>query len=520
MFNIQKYPVFPVKVKNNFTIMRFLFRKTCLLLISLFIVLTSIQLTSFADGPDRDQGATITISNITPGDEFKAFKIIDINYDSGEIVPVWNSELHAIFVEGEEKNITPTCTVEDYIAMSATERAKIIQPIKKAFVGEGTLVKSTANQDGIVTFTVGSSSGWGSYLILCSDKDKADNYCDMVGNVQPVWDNENNTWKVVGDEIIAKKTVLNLSYRVSTSEKGDYDKSINAGSWNTLYYQLESDVPQYDSGVAADKRKFIIENTMATGLCDPTNIKTYGSVDGTNFDSDITSAVSLSGTTIDFTSAIADNQYSKVKIEYSTTFKKASDENQGVSEEVILGNTGNPSIVKAIYNQYDGSAIEESTEDTATVCTYGLQIMVMDRDTALSGVEFNIYRSIENEDSNSIQIAYSGSESNQPLNGILLGKIVSSDNGLAIYRGLTDVENYYIQDINNKLLSSVEKLEKNDEDNDGFYECTLKKENPIINLPETGSRGTIIFTIVGLSLMGSAVVLLFIIRKKFQNSNN
>ena len=183
----------------------------------------------------------------------------------------------------------------------------------------------------------------------------------------------------------------------------------------------------------------------------------------------------------------------KVKVEYNTTLDQAT---------TVMGDD----IYNNVTLNYATAAVPNGTDtedNPPKVYTGGIKFLKtsINRSTTLAGAEFDLY------DSN-----------NNKLNA---EKLVSGADGTFEVKGLKN-GNYYLIETKapeghelrtEKLEFEVTKGSYNDADY--LYEI---KNIPTSKLPLTGGMGTAIFTVVGLSLIGLAVVL-FVVSKKSKKAN-
>lgn len=257
------------------------------------------------------------------------------------------------------------------------------------------------------------------------------------------------------------------------------------------------------TGTASQNLKsYVFTDTMSKGL-------TFKSVDTVNLvkadgttTKDIKSNVTVSDVennvfTVtlnnDLLTAADTYDYEKVVVTYTAT----------LNAEAVIGSAGNPNSAHISYtDSYNNSS---STEDT-TVKVYTAKLNVLKVDAAndttqLDGAEFTLYT-----DETCETVADNGAT------------VTTANGGKASFTGLA-AGTYYLKEtkapagytLNNEVFTIVVSANGTIQ-NEAEYTVTVKDSKVVV--PQTGGMGTMIFTIVGLSLIACAGVLFVVVRRK------
>lgn len=257
------------------------------------------------------------------------------------------------------------------------------------------------------------------------------------------------------------------------------------------------------TGTASQNLKsYVFTDTMSKGL-------TFKSVDTVNLvkadgttTKDIKSNVTVSDV-VDNVFAVTLNDavlkaadtydYAKVVVTYTATLNAGA----------VIGSEGNPNSAHISYiDSYNNSS---STEDT-TVKVYTAKLNVLKVDAAngttpLDGAEFTLYTDEACE-----TVAVNGAT------------VTTADGGKASFTGLA-AGTYYLKEtnapagytLNNEVFTIVVSANGTIQ-NEAEYTVTVEDSKVVV--PQTGGMGTMIFTIVGLSLIACAGVLFVVVRRK------
>lgn len=234
--------------------MKKIISKASVFLLMLIIGLIPVKMADAAYS--GEETGSITINNVTSGNTFHGYKIIDIKYDSihDKVDYAWSSGIDDIF---KDKKIS----IEEFVSKSEKDRQKLLSGIPKALNGVPDLEAGTADSTGTVKW---SGVALGGYLIIPINT--ADVYQIMFAIVQPVQDSDSNDYHTKSAEIEAKKTPVTIT-KTADSQSMGISKTVN--------YTIISDVPVYAEG-ASDKYYGISDKADKELVIDKNSIKIYG----------------------------------------------------------------------------------------------------------------------------------------------------------------------------------------------------------------------------------------------------
>lgn len=475
-----------------------------------------------------DATGTITITGCVDGDTFAAYKIIDVTFDenSNVVRSSWNSTVSAYFATA---NNGSALTVDDFKSANEATRevylkglATYIKTNSVSSVGDGQASGST------VTF---SGLDMGEYFIIPTSTTNI--YSLMYGYVQPKEGTGSNVGKYViwQSEIISKHDEVDVE---KTADKESYTGV--SGVEDIITYTIVADIPTYGAN-AVDKTMKITDLFSAGLTLDSTSIKVYG-IDASD---NATELANSSNYTLDttatstatFTISISNDQYSTIssysqlKVVYNAT----------LNENAVVGGSGNNNDVTYEYSNYPyvDNSHEEKEDDDTPVYTYKLQVKKVDSDNnavTLAGAEFELYRTLKTGETGTEYTDKNGKK----VDLVKVGDLTTSDaNGIAYINNIakSDAEDddttdqdytYYLKEVKAptgyNIIDYVIKVEESaftltegsSADVIG-YELTVENSTGA-TLPETGGAGTLVFSIVGITVMFGAVVLLVLIMKR------
>lgn len=350
--------------------------------------------------------------------------------------------------------------------------------------------------------------------------------------------------------------VNNASAEVVSSD----GKRAVAGIGDTVSYKLEVDVPTYPSqSVSMD---FRITDTLSEGLT-----LTEGSVkveaDGTEIQ-DLSDRIGVSGQvlTIDLTPDISKDVPNPIdgKTKLVVTYDAV------LNEKAVLGvdadGKGNLNTAALTYsnNPYgvpDAAANSRAADDTvsntrtvtdtATVFTFGIEVTKVQKGTTnpLSGAQFELKDAAGNKinftgtdgtytkDAQGTAILTTGTNGKLTIKGLAPGQyklketkapagyvLSAAETEITIadtnFNGIPDSKEQPTTDTTTTQTTTTQTTEK-DKDN-GLVSITVENTKGF-TLPRTGGIGTVLFSMIGIVLMGSGVLLVAVfLRKRFGKS--
>ena len=528
--------------KERMIIMKNVIKKVLSFVMVLALVMMAVPI-SEVKAYDGTEKGTITISGVTDGNEFKAYKIMEISYDtlSKDVSYSWVSQVASLIVyEGNP------LTVEEFYEQLENQEEKQQQVLSAIPSADGVLATLTsieadaAASSGTVTW---SNVPLGGYLIVPTLS--TDVYQIMTALVQPIYNKTSGEYETIGSTIQSPK---NESISITKVVNGEADNvASTTGDDKIVTYEIEAFVPKYEG---AEDTTFIIGDKLGDGLSIDagsiavTGIKTDGTEEPLDASDDYTYSNSGSITTpvgitltgdyssctfmLEFADYSKISLYQRIKVTYNA--------------QLVNGTAGehhNDVVLK--YSNYP--FVEDSygyEEDRATVKTYKIDITKVDKaspTTLLTGAKFDVYLDVTGvADLTTLNIpagatTYTGGASGTVTelpDGTYIK--VASDITDSVTTGhyiadQLDVGDYYFVETVvpsgfSKPTNAFGKYTVAESLDTSSYTLTNTIQNSSgFALPETGGTGTVIFTVVGVSLMCVAVLGLFILRKKEVSKN-
>lgn len=492
---------------------------------------------------------TITVSGVEDGVTVSAYRLMDVKVNENgqpqEPVYTWvDAAASWVRTNTNYSAYIGTGTDNSVQAAFSTASAENIAAFYDALAAA---IKTTNNPLNIPVAGTCTGSGsitnltMGNYLILIENGMRV--YRPSAVNLVPEW--KETEW-VMSDATIEVKSSEPTITKMVNGKKAD-----NASIGDTVSFVIETDVPQFPASAPA--KNYAVSDILPAGLTLTGSIKVSG-VTGAESDpltegdgNDYTQGSARpnnggnSAFTLTFDYARI-SEYEKIRIEYTATLNRSA----------VLGETGN---VNNAYLDYSNNPYTqtswESKSDSATIYTYGMDISKVDKDdhdTFLAGAEFELYATEEETADKTNAIAFvmlsegvycKAAASDTSTTTTLQVGAKDSLTGKLTIKGLSE-GTWYLKEITApdgyNLLASPVKVTIEDKDGDvldgkvsgaaanatgeAVALVTLTVENDDgFQLPVTGGMGTILFTAVGILLMGAAVILLiFAVRKNRKQS--
>lgn len=488
-------------------------KKLAIFLFTLILAIGLLPMNVFAAQRDIVAGSTasITVNSAVENDVLAAYKVIDIAYNttSNHLTYAWNINF-ADYFEGKTSFNKTAYTVEQFAALASKspELNALLAQIPNYIANKSIAAVDTQTvaADGTATF---ANLSMGEYFIRPTSSTSV--YQLMLQKIEPTIVDG----KYVIDDVsfTAKKEEVTIT---KTADKTSVTKN------EKVNYTITADIPTYAENTT--DKSFYISDLLPDGLTiDNASIKVK--IDGTDVDA---SAYTLDTTATDeytFKFSVATDKYDanwsknggkKLVITYSATLN---------NNNTTAVNTPETNTVTFDYSYYP--YVENSHKqktDTADVTTFAIKIdkfVSSDENTKLAGAKFDLYRTATQEEidtDTAVVIPHT------TIKGIKLeGDLVTDDSGVAIFEKYeangTNYDYYLVETqapSGYNILDKAVKVNFSDADvktNGGIY--TVKVPNSSgIKLPITGGEGIVLFTIIGIALMGSAVILLMISRRK------
>lgn len=549
---------------------KFKTKKLAALFLTLVLALGLLPMSTFVDAAISNAStASITVQNAVKGDTLAAYKLINITYDAttNALTYEWNSDFKDYFEQtnGITNSAESAYTVEQFAALAddSEELKTLLSGLPRyinnqsiAAVGNQT-VTETGTEPGNKTYKATFSGlKMGEYFIRPTLSTSV--YQLMLQKIEPTV--SNGTYEI--DDV-----TLDAKHKEVAITKTANKTSVTKGE--KVNYNITVDIPTYDTG-AADKYfsvtdnwnrdGFTIDNNSITAVIQDNtgatkttlNIKESSywdfsiHVDNSGFDFDVDK---IMDTTHPEVPTIIGHQYDnlwknyagdKLVITYDAIFDaNFNDENQALDYNATIDDNTYTNEAVFTYSQYPYVYTNYPSEygsksASVDVSTFAIKIDKFDKETStkLAGATFSLYRSLYDgeeadetlyvktideqdgtirTDSVSVKLLETSKESNS--DGIIT---------FEKYEANGTKYNYYLVETKApsgyNLLEEPQKVNFSDDDvatTNGIYTVEVPNSRGIV-LPTTGGTGTVIFTVIGISLMIGAVVLFVVSKKKVE----
>ena len=488
-------------------------KKLAIFLFTLILAIGLLPMNVFAAQRDiaEDSTASITVNNAVENDVLAAYKVIDIAYNttSNHLTYAWNSDF-ADYFEGKTSFNNTVYTVEQFAALASKspELNALLAQIPNYIANKSIAAVDTQTvaADGTATF---ANLSMGEYFIRPTSSTSV--YQLMLQKIEPTIVDG----KYVIDDVsfTAKKEEVTIT---KTADKTSVTKN------EKVNYTITADIPTYAENTT--DKSFYISDLLPDGLTiDTTSITVKigdTDVDASAYTLDTTATATytfkLSVDTDKYEAKWSTNGGKQLVITYSATL------NDNDTTEVNAPETNTVTFDYSYYPYVENSHKQKT--DTANVTTFAIKIdkfVSSDENTKLAGAKFDLYRTatLEEIDTDTAVVI-----PHTTIKGIKLeGDLVTDDSGVAIFEKYeangTNYDYYLVETqapSGYNILDNSVKVNFSDDDVEatgGIY--TVKVPNSRgIKLPITGGEGIVLFTIIGIALMGSAVILLMISRRK------
>ena len=444
--------------------------------------------------------ASITINNAVENDVLNAYKVVDITYNqtSNDVSYAWNSDFADYFVG---------TTVEGFATLTddSAELKNLLAGLPKYIADKNIAAAKT------VTVTSGTATfadlAMGEYFIRPTNTTSV--YQLMLQKIEPTavsgtYEIDDVSFSAKHSEVTIKKTADKTS--VTKNEK--------------VAYTVAVDIPTY-SAEATDKTIYV-SDLLPDGLTIDTasiNVKIGGTaVDSTAYNLDTTATkdytFKLSVSTQQYTNSWTNKGGNKLVITYTATL------NDNATTEVNDKETNKATFDYSFYPYVENSHKQKT--DTVDVTTFAIKIdkyVAGSPTTKLANAKFDLYRTATTEETSE-----RGTETIPHTNvqGIKLeSDLVTDNNGSATFKKYeaNDTKyDYYLVETQapngyNILAKAVKVNFTDAEATNGVYTVEVSNSSGI-TLPITGDEGIVIFTVIGIALMGGAVILFVLFHKK------
>ena len=525
---------------------RVLSKMTALCLVLLMVV-SALSTAAFAIS--NTERGTISVSGVENDVTVSAYRLMDVNYDFDKNQPVdpvyrWVASVQTWV----DTNYPAYSAVNRFNSnVEATEIAAFYDKLAVAIKsGSVELADNSRVGSGDITDLL-----MGNYLILIENGMKV--YRPSAVNLVPQWNDTSKQWEMTSPATVlvkASEPKLDKSINEDVNDghptgQGTYSTTDNitgrdnASIGDVINFDLRADIPQYPANAIA--KNYAISDKLPAGLSlDSSSINVYGVADDES--ETLLSAESAAyaiqwarpnnstptSFTVNFNYDLI-KEYKKVHIDYNAV----------LNGNAVIGSAGNPNEAYLDYsnNPYN-TASWKSMEDKVTVYTYGIDVTKTNKSTPsmlLTGAEFELSKTSEGpalkfklSSDGVYRLAKAGEDGSTPVLAVGDELAANGMKGKLQLVGL-DVGTYYLKETRapagyNKISTPIEitiadrnydgGVEVGEEDRvTGLVPVTVQNSQGF-ELPTTGGIGTVLFTAVGVVLIGTGLVLFFLNRKR------
>lgn len=501
------------------------------MLTSLILMLVlCFSVVPFVNAVDEAPTYKITINGAQDEHVYKAYQIftgtLSGEGDNKKLSDIeWGSDVD----EASLKNALKTLITDETKLETADKVAEAIKDfnaentIKFAdVVGKNLKSDATGTESGTITDGVTEITGLTAGYYLVKDTMANDDKDDVVYSLFLL--------QVVGDAN-ANSKAYGASIEKTVANKSDYT---DEATWNsasvgdTVYFKVKATLPTNMSGY--DTYDFNIVDTLSAGFAvvsDSINVEMGGEAITTAVSDSTYYTLNTNGNELTFDIKNIDTANSagkEVIITYSATLENtATRGNVANTNNVVLTYSNNPHDVNS-----KGHTRANTKTYTTDIDLYKIDVASKDLTTkvGLSGAEFNVYK----EGETTVLRTGTTREEEATLGKLLIGGLKAGTyeieevtppvgfNRLAgrikVTLAVTEDGTWTVTYEGPDQLNTPVTAER---DENGIIDLTVTNKSGT-NLPSTGGVGTVIFTVVGLAIMGTVVVIAIGTNKKGSKS--
>lgn len=536
-----------------------------LLAMCLTLVLLASILPMGAMAIEAEDKGSIVVSNLDAatdgktdtGATVKVYQLMTVEYDydaDQPVVPVYkwvdsvanwlkNHGTYSIFVDGENGNAVTDAFYETSLESDTAAPAynSDIALFFDQMVNEiGSSLTAVDTKTGNCTF---ENLDMGYYLVLITDGMKI--YRPSTVKLVPEWNEKDKVWEMTEAELVIKASEPGIKKELKVGQTDANDANVT----DTITYTLKTDVPVYPENATAKGYK--IGDKLPEGVTLNTNSITVYGVKGTTetqltagtaYTLDASAATTEKGNDIDFLLTFTYEQirtYEDIKVTYTAT----------VNKDVTLGTAGEEANKNTAYlaynnNPYDAASWQEKSAEQ-TFYSFGIQVTKLDeKNEALAGAEFTLskegeelkfekdaandryYLSDADAADTKLEVGEDGEQEGiLNIHGLVPGEYVLTETKAP--DGYVKLQNpitiTITEDTATEGAVSVAAKDSNsatatETDESGIVKLEVKNVKGF-TLPVTGGAGTMLFSIIGVLMMGGGVLLLLAIARKFRRAN-
>ena len=448
--------------------------------------------------------AALMVTNAPVSDTLAAYKILDTFYNASTNVITYEftSNFKAFLASSSTyRNLT----VDEYynltsgdITSGSTRTSSTLDRLASAYAS---YVKTNSVIGADLTYDEGEGATGtvlpaGAYLVLPKVTNSV--YAVMVGNIIPTANG--NDWTIDDATIVAK--VANASVVKSVGSIGHVDGTYDIGE--EFSYFLVGGVPQYPTN--ATNKVYTMKDIIGAGL-DFSAISNFVVKDGETsllVKSDGT-VVNAAGNTVATITISGKNLTIAFNVDYVTSTTVTVEYKAKLNNSAVLGDTGNLNSATLTYsNDPYGTGTITSNVAQTSVFTYGVEVLIYangDKSKVLSGVKFEVYSDASLTKK--------------------LGEMTTDSTGRGRLPGLAE-GTYYLKQVSTAsgytlpkdAIAIKVKLEGSTPGSVvGYYEAEVAAFEAG-TLPFTGGPGTILYTVIGMITVVSAILLFVLYARK------
>lgn len=421
-------------------------------------------------------------------------------------------------------------TVQDVFdkdKVSAADAAEFYAKVEKA-IAEGQIsgleAKNRRGSGEITNLTMGV------YLVTATGGTAV--YRPHVASITP--EQDGNNWKITNPAVVTLK-----SSPVTLVKEITQGKTVGVG--DTVSYQLEVDVPKYPS--QSKTETFIVRDKLPEGVTLVASSVKVKDQSGSEY-TDLADRITTADQELVITFTPDEEKTNKNPIVGKEKLTITYDAT--VNEKVKPGTDGNENTAELNYLLEPYTGANRKTESKAIVYTYGIDITKIrktskeDSKEYLPGAEFELsdetgtvlkfvksgsvyVKALDQEESSTgTTVLVTGAGGKLTIQGLAPGtyslKETKAPSGYTLPKTTIQVE---IKDDNQNGIPDS----KETPPAEGEEETTDKKDNGMVELevsntkgftlPQTGGFGTVLFTMIGIVLMGGGVLLVAVFLRKY-----